>query len=72
MSDDLLFGVDDLERLKRGEQPENWLTTRRDILLARLRATTAELNRLMSASAPTSATPPAPVLPSRGGPPSQA
>ena len=35
---DLLFPADDLERWKRGELPEDWLTQQRDALLARMRA----------------------------------
>lgn len=44
--DDLLFPVDDLERWKRRELPQDWLAKRQETLIARLRATAAELQRL--------------------------
>lgn len=50
--DDLLFGYDDIERYKRGEQPEEWFGKRIDILLARCRAQQARLGKPV-ASAPT-------------------
>ncbi|KJV37680.1 hypothetical protein VH88_15205 [Brevundimonas sp. KM4] len=44
--DDLLFPMDDLERWKRRELPQDWLAQRQEILIARLRAQAAELQRL--------------------------
>lgn len=50
--DDLLFGVDDLERLKRGEQPDGWLEEQKDVLLARCHAQTARLKKLLASADP--------------------
>ena len=46
--DDLLFGVDDLERLKRGEQPDGWLDAQKSVLIARCRAQSADLEKLLA------------------------
>ncbi|QBQ49517.1 hypothetical protein [Brevundimonas naejangsanensis] len=48
-TDDLLFSNEDIERWKRGEQPEGWLEHRKDVLLARCRAQT---KRLLASSSP--------------------
>ncbi len=71
--DDLLFGVDDINRWKRRELPEDWLTNRCDILLARLRATSADCDQLMSRPRPDrmAATPSAPLPLLPGKSPSQ-
>ncbi len=46
--DDLLFGLDDLERWKRGDHPEDWLEQRKDLLVARCQAQTARLEQLLA------------------------
>lgn len=50
--DDLLFGVDDLERLKRGEQPDGWLEAQKAVLIERLRAQKAMLEMLLASADP--------------------
>lgn len=50
--DDLLFGFDDIERYKRGEQPEGWFGERIDILLARCRAQQTRLGKLVASAPP--------------------
>lgn len=71
--DDLLFGVDDINRWKRRELPEDWLTNRCDILLARLRAASADCDQIMSRPRPDrmAATPSTLCPSSRGESPSQ-
>lgn len=53
--DDLLFPVDDLERWKRGEQPEDWLDQQKDALLARCHAKSAQLRQLLASADPATA-----------------
>lgn len=53
--DDLLFGVDDLERWKRGEQPEGWLDQQGAALLARCHAQLAEFQSLLISADPATA-----------------
>lgn len=53
--DDLLFGMDDLERLKRGEQPVGWLEDRKAVLLARCHAQLAEFQSLLISADPATA-----------------
>lgn len=48
--DDLLFSFDDLQRLKRGDQPETWLEDRKEVLLARCHAQSAMLEKLLASS----------------------
>lgn len=50
--DDLLYGVDDLEDYKRGEQPEGWLADQHKLLEARCRAQTAKLRKLLFLATP--------------------
>lgn len=49
---DLLFGVDDLERLKRGVQPDGWLEAQKGVLIERLRAQKAMLEKLLTSADP--------------------
>lgn len=49
-NDDLLFGVEDIEALKRGERPESWLQERKDVLVTRCRAQSAALSDLLKTS----------------------
>ena len=49
MNDDhLLFGLDDLERWKRGDHSEDWLEQRKDILVARCQDQSARLKQLLA------------------------
>lgn len=48
--DDLLFGVDDLERWKRRELPPEWLKERKDILLARCQTQATMLKKLLASA----------------------
>jgi hypothetical protein len=50
--DDLLFGLDDLERWKRGEQPMGWLGHQKDILLARLHSQSKALKKVLASADP--------------------
>lgn len=50
--DDLLFGVDDLERRKRGDHSEDWLEQRKAVLLARCQAQSAGLKQLLASANP--------------------
>lgn len=50
--DDLLFGVDDLERFKRGEQPDGWLDAQKAVLIARCQAQSAGLKKLLASADP--------------------
>ena len=50
--DDLLYGVDDLEDYKRGEQPEGWLADQHKLLETRCRAQTAKLKNLFALATP--------------------
>lgn len=50
--DDLLFGVDDLERWKNGEQPEDWLVKQKDLLLQRSHDQTAQFRELLMSGDP--------------------
>lgn len=50
--DDFLFGLDDLERLKRGEQPDGWLDAQKVVLIERLRAQSAGLKKLLASADP--------------------
>lgn len=45
--DDLLFGFDDLDRLKRADQPARWLGERKNVLLARLNAQSKQFHDLL-------------------------
>lgn len=53
--DDLLFGVDDLERFKRGEQPDGWLDAQKAVLIARSKAQSAGLRKLLASADPATA-----------------
>ena len=48
--DDLLFGVDDLERRKRGDHSEDGLEQRKAVLLARCQAQSAGLKQLLASA----------------------
>lgn len=50
--DDLLFGLDDIESYKRGEQPKGWFEARKNILLARCRAQQASLEKFLASAPP--------------------
>lgn len=52
MNDDLLFGFDDLERLKHRDQPERWLDERKEVLLARFQAQSKEFQKLLMSAPP--------------------
>lgn len=58
--DDLLFPLDDLERWKRRQLPQDWLAKRQVLLIARIHAQAAEVNKPSPPKAPslTPATPP--------------
>lgn len=47
---DLLFGVDDLDRYVRGEQPDGWLRAQTSLLIARCRALDDQLKALTANS----------------------
>lgn len=49
--DDLPFPIDDLERWKRGEQPDGWLDDQHEALQARCRAQIAKLRNLLASAA---------------------
>ena len=52
--DEQIFGVNDWERYKRGEQPKGWLEARKNLLVARCRAQSENLGEvLVSADAAT-------------------
>lgn len=53
--DDLLFGVDDLERWKRRELPPEWLKGRKHILLARSRAQSEQFKKMLASADPATA-----------------
>jgi len=50
--DDLLFGLDDIDLFKRGEQPEGWFEAQKDILVARCRAQNERLKEFLSTADP--------------------
>ncbi|WEK41160.1 MAG: hypothetical protein P0Y50_06020 [Candidatus Brevundimonas colombiensis] len=49
---DLLFGIDDLERWKRGDHSEVWLEQQKAQLLARSQAQSAGLKQLLASANP--------------------
>lgn len=46
----LLFGIDDLERWKRGGRSETWLEQRKDVLLARCQVQSEGLEQLLASA----------------------
>lgn len=50
--DDLLFGLDDIERYKRGEQPRGWFEAQKNILVARCHAQNERLKRFLATAPP--------------------
>ncbi len=46
--DNLLFGMDDIESYKRGEQPDGWFEARKNILVARCHAQNERLRKLLA------------------------
>lgn len=47
---DPLFSTEDIERWKRRELPSDWLKQQTDILIARCRAQSAELKKLLASA----------------------
>lgn len=50
IEDNLLFGIDDLEGWKRGDQPHDWLEQQKAVLLARCIAQSAGLKQLLASA----------------------
>ena len=50
--DDLLFGLDDLRDWQVGHRPPQWLEERKEVLIARCKAKTAALEKLLTSAHP--------------------
>lgn len=50
--DDFLFSLEEIERLKRGEQPDGWLDAQKTVLMERLRAQSEMLGKLLAPTDP--------------------
>lgn len=50
--DDLLFGVDDLERWKNGELPDPWFEDQKNVLVARCQVHVEQLKMLLATASP--------------------